>query len=250
VVSELPGGTVTFLFSDIEGSTRLLEQLGDGYHELDRAHRRILREQLGAAAGQEVDRQGDAFFFSFARAKEAARGAVAAQRALAAHDWPNGADVKVRMGLHTGEPSVGEEGYVGMDVVRAARICSAGHGGQILLSETTRSLLGRDLPEGAELVDLGEATLKDIEGERIFQLALRAGGSEFPPLKTVATPSDADDLAKQIERRVHEQILALFEPPSPSPPAKQLKLGLVGIALLVLLVLAGIALVLLVLALF
>ena len=240
---------MTFLFSDIEGSTRLLGQLGDRYHDVDRAHRRILREQLGGAAGKEVDSQGDAFFFSFARAKEAARGAVAAQRALAAHDWPDGADVKVRMGLHTGEPSVGEEGYVGMDVVRAARICSAGHGGQILLSETTRTLLGKDLPEGAELVDLGDAPLKDLEDERVFQLALPDARTEFPPLKTASTGSDADELAKEIERRVHEQILTVFEPRSPSAPAKQM-MGLVGLALLLLLVLAGIAVVLLVLVLF
>jgi class 3 adenylate cyclase len=249
VVSELPGGTVTFLFSDIEGSTRLLERLGDGYGDVHRDHRRILRDELQRASGKEVDTQGDAFFFSFARAKDAVRGAVAAQRALAAHDWPDGAEVKVRMGLHTGEPTVGEEGYVGMDVVRAARICSAGHGGQILLSEATRVLLGNDLPEGVEVRDLGDARLKDVQHERIFQLALSDTTAEFPPLKTAAPDSDADQLGREIERRVHEQILAGFERRSPSPPAKQLKLGLVGIALLVLLALAAIAIVLLVLAL-
>lgn len=212
-MSALPGGTVTFLFSDIEGSTRLLEQLGDGYAEVHRDHRRILRERLSEAGGQEVDTQGDAFFFSFARAKDAVSGAVSAQRELAAHEWPDGLDVKVRMGLHTGEPTVGEEGYLGMDVVRAARICSAGHGGQILLSETTRALVGNDIPEGLEIRDLGEANLKDVQHERIFQLALPGQRGQFPPLKTAApTKSGADALAEEIERRVHEQILAGLGP--------------------------------------
>ena len=144
-MATLPGGTVTFLFTDVEGSTRLLQELGDAYGEVVRDHRRLLREHLGAKGGTEVDTQGDAFFYSFPRARDAVAGAVASQRALAEHEWPGGAQVRVRMGLHTGEPSVGEEGYLGLDVVRAARICSAGHGSQILLSETTRALLGNDL---------------------------------------------------------------------------------------------------------
>ena len=244
MVSELPGGTVTFLFSDIEGSTRLLEQLGDGYGDVHRDHRRILREELERAGGTEVDNQGDAFFYSFARAKEAVRGAVAGQRALAAHDWPEGVDVKVRMGLHTGEPTVGEEGYVGMDVVRAARICSAGHGGQILLSEATRALVGNDLPEGVEVRDLGSAQLKDVQHERIFQLALAGATSEFPPLKTKAPESAADELAEEIERRVHEQILAGFDRKRPSAPAKQLKMTLVGLVELLAVVIAIVVIVL------
>jgi class 3 adenylate cyclase len=210
-LSALPSGTVTFLFSDIEGSTRLLEQLGDRYADLLGEHRRILRERLGEADGQEIDTQGDAFFFSFTRAKDAVSGAVAAQRALAEHDWPDGLAVKTRMGLHTGEPSVGEEGYVGLDVVRAARICSAGHGGQILLSETTRALVGNNVPEGVEIRDLGQANLKDVQHERIFELALADQRSEFPPLKTAPTETAADDLAAAIERKVHEQILAGFD---------------------------------------
>jgi class 3 adenylate cyclase len=210
-LSELPGGTVTFLFSDVEGSTRLLEQLGDRYGEVHSEHRRILRDQLGAAGGREIDNQGDAFFFSFARAKDAVAAAVAAQRELADHAWPDDVDVKVRMGLHTGEPSVGEEGYLGMDVVRAARICSAGHGGQILLSETTRALVGNNLPDGTELRDLGDTELKDVQHERIFQLALPEQRSEFPPLKTAPTKTPADRLAEEIERKVHEQVLAGFD---------------------------------------
>jgi class 3 adenylate cyclase len=205
-LSTLPGGTVTFLFSDIEGSTRLLEQLGDQYQDVDREHRRILRERLGQAGGREMDNQGDAFFFSFPRAKDAVAGAVAAQRELAAHRWPDDVGVGVRMGLHTGEPTVGEEGYLGMDVVRAARICSAGHGGQVLLSETTRALVGNNVPDGVSIRDLGEAQLKDVQHEHIYELALDAGPSSFPPLKTAPATTTADDLAARIERKVHEQI--------------------------------------------
>lgn len=230
-LNTLPSGTVTFLFSDIEGSTRLLEQLGDRYAEMLREHRRILRERLGEADGQEIDTQGDAFFFSFERAKDAVSGAVAAQRALGAHDWPDGLAVKTRMGLHTGEPSVGEEGYVGLDVVRAARICSAGHGGQILLSETTRALVGNNVPQGVEIRDLGQANLKDVQHERIFELALADQHSDFPPLKTAPAETAADDLAAQIERRVHEQILASFD--NPAAQAKRTSFSVLNLVLLV-----------------
>ena len=224
-MTELPGGTVTFLFSDVEGSTRILEQLGDRYGDVHREHRRILREQLEAAGGREIDTQGDAFFFSFPRAKDAVAGAVAAQRELAGHAWPDGVDVRVRMGLHTGEPTIGEEGYLGLDVVRAARICSAGHGGQILLSETTRALVGNSIPDGTEIRDLGQAQLKDVQHERIFQLALPEQRSEFPPLKTTAPKTSADRLSEEIERRVHEQVLAGF-----GEPAASTRAGLSGVA--------------------
>ena len=227
----LPRGTVTFLFSDIEGSTRLLEQLGDRYSDVLREHRRILRERLRAANGQEIDTQGDAFFFSFTRAKDAVTGAVAAQRALAAHEWSEGLAVKTRMGLHTGEPNVGEEGYVGLDVVRAARICSAGHGGQILLSETTRALVGNNVPDGVEIRDLGRAELKDIQHERLFELALAEQRTDFPPLKTEQPQTAADDLAAQIERKVHEQILAGFD--SPAGETRHTFFGLLNLVLVV-----------------
>jgi class 3 adenylate cyclase len=206
-VSSLPSGTVTFLFTDIEGSTALLRRLGDGYGEVLSRERSVLRESLGAAGGKEIDTQGDAFFFSFTRAREAVAGAIAAQRALAAEEWPDDVEVKVRMGLHTGEPSVGDEGYVGMDVVRAARICSAGHGGQILLSETTRALAGSELPEGATLRDLGVQTLKDVGEERIYQLAVD-GRDEFAPLKAERTRglSKADILGQDFEERVESMV--------------------------------------------
>src|SRR5215467_4709253 len=148
-MSSFHSGTVTFAFTDIEGSTKLLQELGDeAFGSLSRDHRRIVRETFTAAGGSEIDTQGDAFFFSFPRARDAVTAAVDAQRALRDHEWPEGKEVRVRMGVHTGEPHVGEEGYLGMDVVRAARISAAGHGGQILISETTRALLGNQLPEG------------------------------------------------------------------------------------------------------
>jgi class 3 adenylate cyclase len=204
-VSSLPSGTVTFLFSDIEGSTALLRRLGDAYAEVLATERRILRETMASSGGTEIDTQGDAFFFSFMRARDAVAGAVAAQRALAEHEWPEGVELKVRMGLHTGEPALGDEGYVGLDVVRAARICSAGHGGQILLSETTRALLGGDVPHGASLHDLGTQTLKDVGEERVYQLVVD-GNEEFAPLKTERGrgPSKADILGEDFDQSVED----------------------------------------------
>ena len=245
-MAALPGGTVTFLFTDIEGSTRLLQDLGDSYGDVARDHRRLLREHLGEKGGTEVDTQGDAFFYSFSRAKDAVAGAVAAQRALAAHSWPEAAVVRVRMGLHTGEPSVGEEGYIGLDVVRAARICSAGHGGQILLSETTRALLGNDLPEGVAVVDLGRQNLKDVQHERIYQLAVD-GTESFPPLKTAAPKSASEALGERIEKQVEEMIekslTGAFEEKAPVNATKWALIGfanvflaLIVIAVIVLLV--------------
>ncbi|MBA3245595.1 MAG: adenylate/guanylate cyclase domain-containing protein [Actinobacteria bacterium] len=214
-MSALPGGTVTFVFTDVEGSTRLLQALGDRYGEVVRDHRRLVREGLGGAGGTEIDTQGDAFFFSFARASDAARGAVDAQRVLRNHGWPDGAEVRVRMGLHTGEPSVGEEGYLGLDVVRAARISAAGHGGQILVSETTRALLGNVLPEGVTVHDHGETQLKDLQHERIFELAVDGGPASFPPLKTEAPKSPGDALAERIKRQVEQDIERSFSDISP-----------------------------------
>src|SRR5712691_7525999 len=135
-VRDLPTGTITLLFTDIEGSTQLLHQLGDGYGELLASCRALLRSAFKEQRGHEVDMQGDAIFAVFARASDALSAAVAAQRALASHAFPEGAAAQVRMGLHTGEPHRTAEGYVGLDVHRAARIMSAGHGGQVLLSQT------------------------------------------------------------------------------------------------------------------
>jgi class 3 adenylate cyclase len=236
----LPGGTVTFLFTDIEGSTRLLQELGDDYGDVVRDHRRLLRESLGDKGGTEVDTQGDAFFYSFPRARDAVAGAVAAQRALGAHEWPGGSEVRVRMGLHTGEPSVGDEGYLGLDVVRAARICSAGHGGQILLSETTRALLGNELPDGVAIVDLGQQNLKDVQHERLFQLAID-GDQKFPPLKTDTPKSASDELGDRIERHVLEMVEASLGSATGKGKAKgqvnTLRFTVIGLIELVLVVL-------------
>jgi predicted ATPase/class 3 adenylate cyclase len=168
---ELPTGTVTFLFTDVEGSTRLVQEHGVAYADLLGEHRRALRDAFARHSGVEVDTQGDAFFFAFARAADATTAATDAQRALEA------GPIRVRMGIHTGEPIVTEEGYVGIDVHRAARIAGAAHGGQIVLSETTRGLIG-----DITLRDLGEHRLKDLTGaERLFQL----GDGDFPPLRTL-----------------------------------------------------------------
>jgi ABC-type transport system substrate-binding protein/class 3 adenylate cyclase len=184
-MAERPTGTVTFLFTDIEGSTRLLEQLRDRYGDVLATHARLLREAIEQFEGHEIDTQGDAFFVAFARARDAVAAAVAAQRAFAAEPWPDGISARVRMGIHTGEPLVGGERYVGMGVHRGARICAAGHGGQVLLSNTTRELVEDELPDDVHLRDLGEHELKDLKRpERIFQLEIAGLPSSFPPLRT------------------------------------------------------------------
>jgi class 3 adenylate cyclase/ABC-type transporter Mla MlaB component len=184
--TDLPEGTVTFLFTDIEGSTELLKQLRDQYKTLLAEHRDILRAAFDKWGGREVDTQGDAFFVAFQRATDAVNAVVEIQRALAAHNWLEGVEVRVRMGLHTGEPWVEDEGYVGMDVHRAARIAHVGHGGQVLLSETAASLVRDELPQGVTLRDLGRHRLKDMKGpEHIRQLAIEGLPSEFVPLKSL-----------------------------------------------------------------
>jgi predicted ATPase/class 3 adenylate cyclase/DNA-binding CsgD family transcriptional regulator len=187
-MSELATGTVTLLFTDIQGSTRLLKQLGERYTGVLAECRTLLRDAFHTYHGHEIDTQGDAFFVSFARATDAVSAAVAAQHALAAHPWPDGVSVHVRMGLHTGEPQLSAEGYVGLDVHRAARIMSAGHGGQVLLSQTTRDLVEHDLPEGVSLRDLGAHRLKDLQlKSQLFQLVIGGLPASFPPLKTLDT---------------------------------------------------------------
>ena len=183
---ELPAGTITLLFTDIEGSTRLLQQVGEGYAALLEGCRRLLRTAFGQWRGQEVDTQGDAFFVVFARASDAVCATVDIQRALAAHSWPQDAVVQVRIGLHTGEPRRSAEGYVGLDVHHAARIMGAGHGGQILLSQATSVLVEQSLPQGVQLQDLGEHRLKDLRRpSRLFQLVVAGLPTAFPPLHTL-----------------------------------------------------------------
>jgi peptide/nickel transport system substrate-binding protein len=183
-MAELPSGTLTFLFTDIEGSTALLKRLGDRYAEVLDDHRRLLREAFAAQGGREIDTQGDSFFYVFARAKSAITAAIDAQGVLGAHEWPEGAEVRVRMGLHSGEPLVGEDRYVGIGVNRAARIGAAAHGGQVLISDVTRGLVEDDLPKGVFLRDLGYYRLKDIDRpERVSQVAAEGLQVEFPPLR-------------------------------------------------------------------
>ena len=182
----LPTGTVTFLFTDIEGSTQLLEETGEGYPEILAQHRRLLRDSWHERGGQEFGTQGDSFFVVFDQAKEAVASALGGQRALADHAWPDGREVRVRMGLHTGEPALTGEGYVGIDLHRAARICSAGNGGQVLLSRATRELLDEDLPDGSMLRDLGEHRLRGLtQPQRIYQLVAPGLPTDFPPLRTL-----------------------------------------------------------------
>lgn len=177
-MAEQPTGTVTLLFSDVEGSTRLLERLGtEPYAAVLEEHRRLLREAFAQHDGYEVGTEGDSFFVAFARAEDAVTAAGEAQQALAAA----GIDLRVRMGLHTGEPLTSGADYVGIDVHRAARIMAAAHGGQVLVSETAAALL-----EGAPLRDLGPHRLKDLlEPIRLHQLEIEGLPGEFPPLRTL-----------------------------------------------------------------
>jgi class 3 adenylate cyclase len=213
-VRDLPTGTVTFLFTDIEGSTRLVQRLRDRWPAVHADHHRLLRAAFAEAGGREVDAQAEAFFYVFTRAREAIVAAAAGQRALASHVWPEDGQVRVRMGLHTGEPAAGDDGYLGLDVARAARICAAGHGGQVLLSQTTRALIAGDEPDGIGVLDLGEHRLKDLERpERIYQLVIAGLPTPFEPLKTLAAqPAEppmqlagrADELAAQAEAAVRD----------------------------------------------
>jgi len=182
-MTEPPSGTVTLLFSDIEGSTRLLRQLGDGYAAQLARHRELLRSAFESHGGRVLETEGDAFFAAFESAGEAAAAAGDAQHALAAEAWPAGNEIRVRIGLHTGEPRPVDGNYVGLDVHEAARVMAAAHGGQVVLTEPTRALLG----DGVPVRDLGEHTLKDLSGRhRLYQLELEGLPVDFPPLNTVA----------------------------------------------------------------
>jgi class 3 adenylate cyclase len=230
-VLNLPSGTVTFLFSDIEESTELLKKLGDDrYQELLATHRRLLRDAFAARGGREIDTQGDAFFYSFPRARDAVTGAVEAQRALAAFDWTEKVTVRVRIGLHTGEPAVGDEGYTGLDVVRAARIAAVARGGQVLLSEVTRALVGNDLPRGVVARPIGEQRLKDIDRPEPLHELVVEGLTASPP-KEAEARTEKDDpferLAKKASQTIEQHVLAELErafdsefpgPPSADPP--------------------------------
>jgi predicted ATPase len=199
---ELPAGTVTLLFTDIEGSTRLLQRAGDAYPELLATHRELLRAAFERHGGRIVDAEGDAFFVAFASAHDAVGAAADAQRALAAHEWPDGNEIRVRIGLHTGEPARVDGRYVGLDVHHAARVMAAGHGGQVLVSHATCALLD----DRFQLRDLGEHRLKDLSGpQRLYQLQVDGVPSEFPPLKTLDNrPTNLPVLANALIGRERE----------------------------------------------
>ncbi len=188
---DLPTGTVTFLFSDIEGSTRLVGELDPlVYREVLEQHNALMRSAMAANGGVERGTQGDAFLVVFRDASAAVAAGVAAQRGLARAVWPHGRSVDVRMGLHTGHGIAGGDDYVGLDINRAARIASAAHGGQMLVSDSTRALVERSLPAGVGLLDLGEHRLKDLaRPERLFQVTADGLRPSFPPLRTLGGPA-------------------------------------------------------------
>jgi class 3 adenylate cyclase len=191
VVTEPPTGTVTLLFTDIEGSTRLLQRQRDRYADLLADHDRLLRDAFASHDGREIGTRGDGFFVAFRRAQDAVRAAVDAQRSLAAHAWPAGDELRVRMGLHSGEPTVTSDDYVGLGVHRAARICASGHGGQILLSNATRELVADDLSQDVALIDLGEHWLKDLDRpEHLYQVLTPDLRPDFPPLNAATAKSE------------------------------------------------------------
>jgi YVTN family beta-propeller protein len=192
-----PSGTVTFLFTDIEGSTRLLKRLREGYGDVLAEHQELLRAAFAASHGTEVDTQGDSFFVAFRRAKDAVEAAASGQRALQSHAWPDGGEVRVRMGIHTGQAETSGGRYLGLAVHRAARIGNSGHGGQVLVSQTTRDLLDDEEEESAGIIlhDLGEQRLKDLDRPvRLYQLDVEGLPSEFPPLRALA-PAPQEELA-------------------------------------------------------
>jgi class 3 adenylate cyclase/catechol 2,3-dioxygenase-like lactoylglutathione lyase family enzyme len=198
----LPGGTVTFLFSDVEGSTDLARRLGERYADVLANHLRLLRASVSEQGEHEIDTQGDSLFAVFPRAKPAACAAIEAQRALAKCEWPDGGEPRVRMGLHTGEAAVTENRYLGVAVHHAARICAAGHGGQVLLSQSTAAVLEDDPVAGMELCELGYHQLKDFEQpERIFQLVVPGLRADFPALHA---PYHFGRLIDHVHLRVHD----------------------------------------------
>jgi class 3 adenylate cyclase len=185
-MAEMPRGTVTFLATDLEESTQHVQRLGKEYADLLGELRRLMRAALAEHDGWEVDTQGDAFFVAFERVRDAVLAAATAQRALAVHEWSWDPPPRIRMGLHTTEPHVWEEGYVGVGLTRANRICGVGHGGQVLLSRSTAGVLADEDVEGIGLLDLGEHRLKGLDRpERIFQLLIDGLQNEFRPLNTI-----------------------------------------------------------------
>jgi YVTN family beta-propeller protein len=203
-VVQRASGAVTFLCTDIEGSTRLLKQLRERYGDVLGAHQRLLREAFAAHGGDELDTQGDAFLVAFASARDAVLAAVAAQRALKSHEWPDGSEPRVRMGIHTGQALVSDGRYTGLAVHRAARICAAGHGGQLLVSQATQTLLEDEEEDlGVSVRDLGEQRLKDLDRPvRVYQVGAADLPADFPALRTEAAPTGAAEAVLAPPRRL------------------------------------------------
>lgn len=211
-VRDLPTGTVTFLFTDVEGSTRLLQRLGDGYGDVQRRYYALVRAAISDGGGREVSTEGDSFFAVFPTPRGAVHAAVRAQRELIATRWPDEIQLRVRVGLHTGEGSLGADNYLGLDVNRAARIAAAAHGGQILISDAARALVERDLPSGTRLRDVGRHALKDLaHPEHLHQLVVEGLEQDFPAPKTLdARPNN---LPAQLTRFIgrHDEVTRIRE---------------------------------------
>ena len=203
-MTELPSGAVTFLFSDIEGSTRLVKALRERYAQVLADHRRLVRAAIAGQAGHEIDTQGDAFFVAFASAKQAVLCALEVRRALAGHEWPSGASVRVRMGIHTGQAIPVEGAYTGLAVHRAARICAAARGGQVLVSQATQTLIEDEEEELAfALVELGERRLKDLDRPvRLFELTVTEAAPEPPPQHTAPAPALPSIVGRTVEIQI------------------------------------------------
>ena len=204
--AQLPTGTVTFLFTDIEGSTRLLQELGDRYVAVRDEHAAILRQAIQGRDGVEVSTEGDSFFAAFRSPVAAVQAAVAAQRGLAVRPWPTGFPVRVRMGLHTGEGVLGGDNYVGIDVNRSARVAGAAHGGQVIISDATRGLVEHAVPDGVSLRDLGEHRLKDLNlPMHLHDLVIAGLPADFPPPRTLdARPGNLPPQLTSFVGREHE----------------------------------------------
>jgi class 3 adenylate cyclase len=192
--------TLTFLFTDIEGSTALLQRAGDGvYAQVLAGHHALIRSALAAQGGREIDTQGDAFFAVFSSPRRCVAAAVQMQQAMEAHAWPCGERLRVRMGVHCGEAARTATGLVGLEVHRAARVAAVAWGGQVLVSEAAAGLVRDGLPPGAALADLGVHRLKDLgRAERIFQLSVAGLQGEFPPLRSLGNPALANNLPVQL----------------------------------------------------
>ena len=211
---ELPTGTVTFLISDIEGSTRLAAKLGPDWPAVLEEHASLIRKAVTSEGGVEVSTEGDSFFCVFVDPAAALRAAVGVVRSMATHSWPEEGRVSVRIGLHTGDGVLGGDNYVGLDVHRVARMSAAGHGGQILLSERTSSLVGNRLPEGVQLRRLGRYRLKDLDDpEQLSQASVAGLSTEFAPLRTlevtVRVPAPRSTLVGRSEEIAH--VVSLLE---------------------------------------